>query len=354
MTLMSLADCCRRLSVDPKTFRRWLKQAQLELSPHPTDGRSKGLGPEQLEQVATAHRRTLVPDQTQPPAEPATSRPVSARASAAELALPSSDLLSVLVVQLLRMQEQLEQLSHQLEQLLPEVAGPVHPAALEEAAAVASPPAVLPAASNQQQTVQETPPRPPARVLPLVEYGRDGPYVVICPTEGRLSFEPDSPQWFAWLESRSSFRFVGKAARFTAHRESDRLPNAVWRAHRKVRNHTYNQRLAHPPELTISVLEQAAATLQAHLLLQGPQRMYIDRGTDTRAVQVRLRTLIHIGARDELRRQDLKIEFASRAVRCQDAAIQGDGVELRPDATNGHPVTHPSRAVDRNAGQPLQ
>ncbi len=89
--------------------------------------------------------------------------------------------------------------------------------------------------------------------------------MVICPKQGRLSFEPDSPQWFTWLESRSSFRFVGKAGHFTAHREVSRLPNAVWRAHRKLRNHTYNQRLAHTPDLTSRVLEQAAATLQAHL-----------------------------------------------------------------------------------------
>jgi hypothetical protein len=57
----------------------------------------------------------------------------------------------------------------------------------------------------------------------------------------------------------------GKEGHFTAHRECDRLPNAVWRAHRKIRNRIYNQRLAHTPELTIGVLEQAAATLQAHL-----------------------------------------------------------------------------------------
>jgi hypothetical protein len=128
-----------------------------------------------------------------------------------------------------------------------------------------SPPAGLPAASDQQASGQASPSRPPAQVLPLVEYGRDGHYVLICPQEGRLSFEPDSQEWFAWLSSRSSFRFVGKAGRFTAHRECERLPNAVWRAHRKLRNHTYNQRLAHTPSLTVSVLEQAAATLQAHL-----------------------------------------------------------------------------------------
>ena len=89
--------------------------------------------------------------------------------------------------------------------------------------------------------------------------------MVLCPKQGLLPFEPESPAWFAWLATRCSFRFVGKEGRFTAHRECDRLPNAVWRAHRKVGNHTSNQRLAHTPALTSSVLEQAAATLQAHL-----------------------------------------------------------------------------------------
>jgi hypothetical protein len=263
MTFLSLADCCRKLAIDPKTFRRWLKQAHLELAPHPTDGRCKGLSPEQLEQLARAHRRTLTPCQIQPPTEPATSRPEppTACSAPAEPTRPSTRL-----TQLAAVQEQLAHLSQQLSELLPPaVAGPGQPAALSHAAAIASPPVRLPAACNQQQSVQETRPRPPARVLPLVEYGHDGHYVVICPKEGRLSFEPDSPQWFAWLASRSSFRFVGKKGRFTAHREAERLPNAVWRAHRKMRNHTYNQRLTHTPELTIGVLEQAAATLQAHL-----------------------------------------------------------------------------------------
>jgi hypothetical protein len=258
MTLITLTDCCRLLAIDPKTFHRWLAAAQLSLQPHPTDGRSKGLPTEQLEQLATAHRRTLVGLWAQPQASPAHSR--------SEPALPESKLLCTLLAQLSRVQEHLERLSHQLVQFVqPQSAGPVHPPALEDPAVVANRPAVLPAASDKQASVEETQSRPLTQVLPLVEYGRDGHYVVICPKEGRLSFEPDSPEWFAWLESRSSFRFVGQAGRFTAHRESDRLPNAVWRAHRKMRNHTYNQRLAHTPGLTISVLEQAAATLQAHL-----------------------------------------------------------------------------------------
>jgi len=55
-----------------------------------------------------------------------------------------------------------------------------------------------------------------SRVLPLIEYGACGTYVIICPQEGELSLVPDTPEWFVWLASLSSFRFTGKYGRFTA------------------------------------------------------------------------------------------------------------------------------------------
>ena len=102
-------------------------------------------------------------------------------------------------------------------------------------------------------------------MLPLIEYGSQGTYVVICPKRGLLPLEPDTPEWFAKLSTLSSFRFVGKLGRFTAHREVERLPRAAWRAHRSMRSHTYNVRLGSTESLTIATLEQAAATLHAHL-----------------------------------------------------------------------------------------
>ena len=42
MTLLSLADSCRQLSIDPKTLRRWLAQAPFALQPHPQETRRKG------------------------------------------------------------------------------------------------------------------------------------------------------------------------------------------------------------------------------------------------------------------------------------------------------------------------
>jgi hypothetical protein len=87
--------------------------------------------------------------------------------------------------------------------------------------------------------------------------------VVICPQEGELPLTPDSPEWFDWLASLSSFRFVGQQGRFTAYRHS--RPSRSWRAHRCIHQRTYKQTLGVTDYLTIQRLEQVAATLQSHM-----------------------------------------------------------------------------------------
>jgi transposase-like protein len=252
MTLFSVTDCCRQLGIDAKTLHRWLGQAHLGLQAHPTDARLKGLTGEHLRRLASTHHRSLafLPEEVPVPAPSEPPLPLEF------LALLSK--LAELPVQMAALQQQLSALT----QLLQQPAGLSLPGPV-----VAAEPAVIPAAAGSRPVAVRAPKSPPkpAHVLACVEYVRAGHYVVLCPTHGLLPFEPESPAWFAWLATRCSFRFVGQAGRFTAHREGERLPNAVWRAHRKIRNHTYNQRLAHTPTLTISVLEQAAATLQAHL-----------------------------------------------------------------------------------------
>jgi len=101
-------------------------------------------------------------------------------------------------------------------------------------------------------------------VLPLVEYGGQDTYVVISPKQGLLSFQPDSPEWFAWLATILSFRFIGKLGRLTVHRGSTSSERS-WRASRHIRNRSYNLSLGKTYSLTIDVLEQAAASLQVHL-----------------------------------------------------------------------------------------
>lgn len=68
-----------------------------------------------------------------------------------------------------------------------------------------------------KSSLKPTPARPtlkkpakPAHVIPRVEYGDQGNYVVICPRHGVLPFEPDTDAWFAWVKSRNCFDLWGK------------------------------------------------------------------------------------------------------------------------------------------------
>ena len=260
MTIIALTECCRRLCIDGKTLRRWLAQAQLPVQTHPSDARCKGLTGDHLLLLASAHHRHLaaLPQQWPAPTAPAETSPELS----AEL-ITALQTLSTLPAQIAALQQQLADLTALVQQPRASVTTP-HPQ--QRAARVAAPiPTRASARSRPAASSRAKRPGPSAQVLPLIEYGVQGTYVVICPSHGLLALEPDSPAWFAWLATISSFRFVGQHGRFTAHREVERLPRAAWRAHRSMRSHTYNLRLGSTASLTIATLEQAAATLHAHL-----------------------------------------------------------------------------------------
>lgn len=250
MTCVSVAQATTRLGIDAKTLRRWLAEAQLPLHHHPQDGRKKALSAEHLHLLARLHQRRLAPLPAESPA-----------ATAGEgLELPEQ--LSALHAQMVALQQQLAALTHLLQQQAP---APVNPAAqaqpsrTSKRSSMAAAPHARPAAAAAAKTL-----RKPVQVIPRVEYASEGHYVVIGPKAGLLAFEPDSPAWFAWLAEQASFRFVGQMGTFSAHHEG-RVPRGAWRAHRKIRNQGYHLRLAPTQNLTMAVLEQAAAALQAHL-----------------------------------------------------------------------------------------
>lgn len=256
MTIIALADCCRRLAIDPKTLRRWLAQAQLIPQPHPGDARITGITGDQLRLLATAHHRSLPAVPGEFPAPAPAGHPQAPPPLPPEL-LALLQTLSTLPGQIAAMQQQLAGLTQRLDPP-PRTAGPAHQGKARVRSRTSAP---APARSRPAKAL----PRPPAHVLPLVEYVQEGHYLVICPQHGLLPLEPDTPEWFTWLAALSSFRFVGKYGRLTAHREVQRVSGAPWRAHRKIRNHTYNLHLAQSDGLTSAVLEQAAAALQSHL-----------------------------------------------------------------------------------------
>lgn len=236
MSFVSLADACRELGIDVKTLHRWLAEAQLPLQRHREDGRKKGVSLHHLEQLAARHHRSL-----------------SARPSAAPqptCCLPTE--LLALPEQLLTLQTQLAALQQQVRDLTRLIEPPAPPAIM-----------VPPKRSCAQPAAPLR--RQPAHVLPRLEFVEEEHYVVIAAGKDVLSLQADSPAWFAWLAQVGAFRFVGKLGHFTAHCDAARGTRIAWRAHRKIRNHTCNLRLGRTNELTVAVLEQAAATLQAHL-----------------------------------------------------------------------------------------
>lgn len=255
MIFLSVADASGHLGVDAKTLHRWLASAQLPLQRHPHDGRKKGLSQEHLQLLARLHQRSL-PSLPEVPPVPLKSEEPPWPADL--LALPQQ--LSCMQAQLSALQQQIAELSHLLPQPVPPPAGAAAPSAPSKTRPRSPEPA--PPAPHARPVAKT--PRQPVHVIPRVEYGSQGRYVVICPKRGVLPFEPDSPEWFAWVAEQEAFRFVGKMGHFSAHHEW-RIPQGAWRAYRKIRNHNYILRLAPNHELTIAVLEQVAEALQAHL-----------------------------------------------------------------------------------------
>lgn len=240
MTPLSLTHCCQMLAIDPKTLRRWLSLAQMSVLPAPLDARVKCLTLEQLHQLAFAHRRMLPLGEQERPSDPCASALESSMMSItnqtqdlATSCFPTTDLsqpLAELHTQIVGLQLQLALLTEQLqkERELRETQAaisqevpppkPLEPSALTPTVSTASPDLPTPEADSAKPAPRRAQHRRAAHILPVVEYGAQGGYVVICPHQGKLSLQPDSPEWFAWLETLPSFRFLGQFGRCTAHR----------------------------------------------------------------------------------------------------------------------------------------
>ncbi len=282
MTLLPFLDCCSLLGVDPKTLRLWLKAANLSSTTSPTDARLKCLTLSQLHRLADLHGRSLPNPKLAEASSPASAPPSVTQttsclflpdSSSADALAPSADLhsqLSLLQAQVATLQAQVTELALALvrERTSPivEHAAPLlNPSPTPQIRASAPTPrsfSPLPSAA----TTPSPRPRPPSRALPLIEYRADGTYAVLSPTEGLLVFVPDSPEWFDWLATITSFNFVGLHGRFSARRKSLHGEfTRCWRAYRVVHHHQYWFYVGLTDYLTIARLEQVAVTVQTRL-----------------------------------------------------------------------------------------
>jgi len=295
MTIFSQTECCAMLGIDAKTLRHWLKRSHMQFVTHPTDARRKCLSEEQVQQLAALHGRPV------PRLSGASLTPATELAQDHLSPLPQNDALLVQTAQsgppvctgeadlvqklasletkVNTMHEQLTQLALELlherhlryeqrlstlEALLAQALGtypslPVH----SEMNMVDLPPAQ----QNAGRRLHPAEQRARSRVLPLIEYGAQGQYVAVCPQEGVLAFQVDSVEWFDWLATLASFRFVGPAGRFTAYRNTNQgRRTRTWIAHRRFHGHHSKHCLGVTDHLTIACLEQVAAQLQSDLM----------------------------------------------------------------------------------------
>lgn len=289
MTPIAQMECCTILGIDPKTLRNWLRLAGMQFVAHPTDARLKCLTPEQVQQLATLHTRPL---QTAPDRPPAFREHVTPLASSPEQTLPvqenkislisSASSLSEeaelqkavygLEAKVLALQEQLTQLTFELlrerteryEQRLStlEAQFSQHATGFSKLAELAPVVQRLPSPSAAPRPLQPAELLARSRILPRIEYGAEGLYVLICPQEGVLSFPIDSPEWFDWLASLASFRFIGSQGRFTSYREGQ---TRMWKAYRTFHGRAHRRYLGITDRLTIARLEQVAASLQSEM-----------------------------------------------------------------------------------------
>jgi hypothetical protein len=290
MTPIPQMDCCTMLGIDPKTLRNWLRHASMQFVAHPTDARLKCLTLEQVQQLANLHARPL---QMSPAAHPchqeeAASPPesyehmpqtmesevslVSATSSLSDQAELRKAVCS-LEAKVMTLQEHLTQLTLELLRERTERyesrLGALE-AKLSQSTGRSAPPQELVRGGDHQQEgslshkwlPQPGELRARSRIIPHIEYGALGTYVLACPREGVLSVTADSQEWFNWLASLTSFRFVGPEGRFTAYREGQ---TRSWKAYRTFHGRTYRRSLGVTSRLTIAHLEQIAAVLQSAL-----------------------------------------------------------------------------------------
>jgi hypothetical protein len=286
MTTIAQTDCCTMLGIDPKTLRHWLRQANMQLIAHSTDARLKCLTEAQVQQLAALHNRPLssvLPAQavqanealplSPTPALPSCGNPEADRGQSwlrlqAQVATLQEQ-LTELALQLLRerelrlqwLQERQEHTQRRLdtlEALLTPAAEPSRSAQAPQKAAVTDLSHFTP---SQERSARPRAAREHRSLLPLIAYTATGSYVAISPTTGELPLLPDSPEWFDWLATLPSFRFVGQHGRLSTYRSAS---GTSWIAYRRIHGRRYNYGLGHTKLLTIAHLEHMAATLQSY------------------------------------------------------------------------------------------
>ena len=110
-----------------------------------------------------------------------------------------------------------------------------------------------------------------ARLNTVIEYVSSGDsYFLYDPDGGQHSFALDSPEWFVWLSTLSSFHFKGKLGHFTGRSERKKHGDTYWYAYRKANQKLSKRYLGATEKLTQACLAETARALHEEALRNFP------------------------------------------------------------------------------------
>lgn len=83
--------------------------------------------------------------------------------------------------------------------------------------------------------------------------------------DGKTISLADFDEWQAWLSSAKTFRFEGQGGTFTARSDGRHYGGEYWSAFRRKYNRNFRAYLGKSEVLSVGVLEDAAANIQAEI-----------------------------------------------------------------------------------------
>jgi type II secretory pathway component HofQ len=137
----------------------------------------------------------------------------------------------------------------------------------------------------------------------------------------------DSPEWFTWLGSLTSFHFEGKEGHFTGRLEKkERGSKGYWYAYRKAGKQQYRRYLGTTDKLTLAHLEDTAAQIEKRVL-STPQ---LEKGKRKPIQETKADLRKHIAEQDkEIEKLKSQVEELGLTISRQNNEIQSLKQQLR-------------------------
>ena len=160
----------------------------------------------------------------------------------------------------------------------------------------------------------------PARLINEIKLGPFGYQLWEADKEGlpelRMDLKPDTPEYFQWLSTLPSFRFVGKEGHFTARKERRQRGEMYWYAYRR-QGKQFSCYLGTTDNLTLAHLESTAqhlaVTCTAQPKKKTPRRRPVQRAVLQSRIADKDKTIEELRAENQALRAEIQAMKVERA-----------------------------------------